>query len=342
MQLDDNNCLGVIDKVCNKAGKGNSLESNESSEVEVNRVVIVDEPMKVEDKNKSEVSVDKFVYNDEKSKDIEDIWKWFKREKTMEIKVEMAKQKRRRRKEPDGGTNVSFSMNGNSDCMELDVESVEECLSGVQMDACDRIVRNHMVTDKPLFRKFVKNNVVKNGNEVLDIVGDIKKEKVTKDNKKNKWADWKELVFKGSGNANGYKSTNSTLVRERRGELGLVENEINKFDELQQGVLDINVITFYSTISDEGASNGEEIEILINYSYLLKAALISEGCELMINIAETTQAEGMNADTSCFCYYLLKVSNSFINKFERNIDKSCWKLLVPDMEDGIKFHAYTC
>ncbi|GKD76935.1 hypothetical protein Tco_1339556, partial [Tanacetum coccineum] len=130
MQLDDNNCLGVIDKVCNKAGKDNALESNESSEVEVNRVVIVDELMKVEDKNKSEVSVDKFVYNDEKSKDIEDIWKWFKREKAVEIKVEMAKQKKRRRKGPDGGTNVSFSVNGNSNCMELDVESVEECLSG--------------------------------------------------------------------------------------------------------------------------------------------------------------------------------------------------------------------
>ncbi|GJY24244.1 hypothetical protein Tco_0397902 [Tanacetum coccineum] len=81
MELDDNNCLGVIDKVCNKGGKGNALESNESSELEVNWVVIVNKPMKVEDKNKSEVSVDKFVHNDGKSKDIKDIWKWFKREK---------------------------------------------------------------------------------------------------------------------------------------------------------------------------------------------------------------------------------------------------------------------
>ncbi|GJU69583.1 hypothetical protein Tco_1255842 [Tanacetum coccineum] len=103
-------------------------------------------------------------------------------------------------------------------------EFVEECLSEVQMDACgatggtesstNRITRNHMVTDKPLFGKFVKNNVVKNGNEVLDDVGDIKKEKGFEDNKKNKWADWKELVFKGSGNANGYKSTAQLVVRE--------------------------------------------------------------------------------------------------------------------------------
>ncbi|GJR59357.1 hypothetical protein Tco_1501519 [Tanacetum coccineum] len=76
MELDDNNCLVVIDKVCNKAGKGNDLESNESSEVEVNWVVIVDEPVKVEDKNKSEMIVDKFVLNDENSEEIEDIWKW--------------------------------------------------------------------------------------------------------------------------------------------------------------------------------------------------------------------------------------------------------------------------
>ncbi|GKB33330.1 hypothetical protein Tco_0872731 [Tanacetum coccineum] len=64
-----------------------------------------------------------------------------------------------------------------------------------------------MVTDKLLFGKFVKNNVVKNGNEVLDDVGDIKKEKGFEDNKKNKWADWKELVFKGSGKCKSYNST---------------------------------------------------------------------------------------------------------------------------------------
>ncbi|GKA98218.1 hypothetical protein Tco_0826112 [Tanacetum coccineum] len=45
MELDVNNGLVVIDKVCNKVGK-------------------VDEPMKVEDKNKSEMIVDKFVDND--------------------------------------------------------------------------------------------------------------------------------------------------------------------------------------------------------------------------------------------------------------------------------------
>ncbi|GKA41831.1 putative reverse transcriptase domain-containing protein [Tanacetum coccineum] len=165
-----------------KAGKGNELGSNESSEVEVNGVVIVDEPMKGEVKNKSEVIVDEFVHNDGNSEDIEAIWKWFKRKNAdstcfkrknrgwnrivgTQCKVILRKWKferlkwpnrKKRREEPDGGTNVSLSVNGNSDCMELDVESVEECLSGM---------------------KFVKNSAIKNGNEVLDGVGDIKKEK---------------------------------------------------------------------------------------------------------------------------------------------------------------------
>ncbi|GKD22270.1 hypothetical protein Tco_1223973, partial [Tanacetum coccineum] len=64
MELDATSCLGNIDKVCTKGGKGNELGSNESSDVEVNRVVIVDEPMKGEVKNKSEVIVDEFVHND--------------------------------------------------------------------------------------------------------------------------------------------------------------------------------------------------------------------------------------------------------------------------------------
>ncbi|GKE07460.1 hypothetical protein Tco_1399478, partial [Tanacetum coccineum] len=63
MELDVNNGLVVIDKVCNIAGKGNDLKSNESSEMEVNWVVRVD-PMKVEDENKSVMSVDEFVDND--------------------------------------------------------------------------------------------------------------------------------------------------------------------------------------------------------------------------------------------------------------------------------------
>ncbi|GJU90183.1 putative tetratricopeptide-like helical domain-containing protein [Tanacetum coccineum] len=58
MELDATSCLGNIDKLCTKAGKGNELGSNESSDVEVNGVVIVDEPMKGEVKNKSEVIVD--------------------------------------------------------------------------------------------------------------------------------------------------------------------------------------------------------------------------------------------------------------------------------------------
>nr|GEX47857.1 hypothetical protein [Tanacetum cinerariifolium]GEX49888.1 hypothetical protein [Tanacetum cinerariifolium] len=55
------------DKVCYNAGKGNELKSNESSEVEVNWVVRVDKPMKVEVKNKSVMSVDGFFGCDGKS-----------------------------------------------------------------------------------------------------------------------------------------------------------------------------------------------------------------------------------------------------------------------------------
>ncbi|GJR10992.1 hypothetical protein Tco_0793644 [Tanacetum coccineum] len=42
MELDATSCLGNIDKLCTKAGKGNELGSNESSDVEVNGVIMKD------------------------------------------------------------------------------------------------------------------------------------------------------------------------------------------------------------------------------------------------------------------------------------------------------------
>nr|GEY02704.1 hypothetical protein [Tanacetum cinerariifolium] len=70
-------------KVCYNAGKGNDLKSNESSEVELNWVVRVDKPMKVEDENKSVMSVDgffgcdgkndKFVHFDGKREDLKSL-----------------------------------------------------------------------------------------------------------------------------------------------------------------------------------------------------------------------------------------------------------------------------
>ncbi|GJW77006.1 putative ribonuclease H-like domain-containing protein [Tanacetum coccineum] len=66
MELDDNNkCLVVVDSI------GNNLESNESSKPEVNYVVGVDKPMKVEDRNKFLMILDDFIDNDGRSEDIE-------------------------------------------------------------------------------------------------------------------------------------------------------------------------------------------------------------------------------------------------------------------------------
>ncbi|GKC22231.1 hypothetical protein Tco_1024381 [Tanacetum coccineum] len=77
----------------------------------------------------------------------------------------------------DDGMNVSFSMNGNSDCEVIDGELVEECLSGMQMEA-----------DKPSVEKFEKKSVEKNGNEGEDIefiVGDIIREEGFEEDRKN-------------------------------------------------------------------------------------------------------------------------------------------------------------
>nr|GEX06363.1 hypothetical protein [Tanacetum cinerariifolium] len=88
MELDDKNkCLVVVDSIVVKigyydftipesktdpdvSGKGNNLESNESSEPEVNCVVRVDKPMKVEDSNKILMILDDFI-DDGRSEDIE-------------------------------------------------------------------------------------------------------------------------------------------------------------------------------------------------------------------------------------------------------------------------------
>nr|GFC84557.1 hypothetical protein [Tanacetum cinerariifolium] len=61
--------------------------------------------------------------------------------------------------------------------------------------------------------EFIKNSVKKNGSEVLEmecsvvdeseVKNNIKKEEGFEDVRKDKWADWRELFFKGSGN--GYE-----------------------------------------------------------------------------------------------------------------------------------------
>ncbi|GJY99229.1 hypothetical protein Tco_0516659 [Tanacetum coccineum] len=72
MEWDDNNkCLVVMNKVWNEEGKGNDLESNESSEVDVYCEVRVDKPVWVESKDNSFMVLDEFIHNDGRSKDIE-------------------------------------------------------------------------------------------------------------------------------------------------------------------------------------------------------------------------------------------------------------------------------
>ncbi|GJY33758.1 hypothetical protein Tco_0418227 [Tanacetum coccineum] len=88
----------------------------------------------------------------------------------------------------DDGMNVSFSMNGNSDCVVMDGELVEECLSGMQMEA-----------DKPSVEKFEKKSVEKNGNEGEDIefiVGDIIREEGFEEDRKNVNNSFSNLVGK--------------------------------------------------------------------------------------------------------------------------------------------------
>ncbi|GKG25225.1 hypothetical protein Tco_0395853, partial [Tanacetum coccineum] len=71
MEWDDNNKhLAVMDKVCIEVGKGNDFESNESRGVDVNCLVRVDKPMKVEDKDKSLMILDECIHKDGRSEDL--------------------------------------------------------------------------------------------------------------------------------------------------------------------------------------------------------------------------------------------------------------------------------
>nr|GFA21577.1 hypothetical protein [Tanacetum cinerariifolium] len=265
MELEDNNCLGIIDKVFNKTGKGNALES---SKVEVNWVVIVDELMKVEDKNKSDVSV-------------ESLFIMMKKVRILKI-YENSLRGKRIRKEHGGGMNVSFSVNENSDCVDWDAESVEECLIGIQMDACskmesgkvlnkieplscvlqhlkesmrkiesdglhtkigatgcmerilDTIKENYMASDQPLAGKFLKDRGKNNESKVLEMDhnGSVQKEVLFEDVRKNKWVNCKKIVFKGSGNSYGAQHV---VVKRREG----VHVDICKWPKRKKSMWDI-------------------------------------------------------------------------------------------------------
>ncbi|GKD67082.1 hypothetical protein Tco_1309190, partial [Tanacetum coccineum] len=120
----------------------------------------------------------------------------------------------KKRKEPDGGTNVSLSVNGNSDCMELDVESVEECLSGVQMDACGKMESEKVLNKiEPLFYvlQHVKESMRKIGiNGLHTEIGATRgMERILDTIKKNHMASYQPLAgkfVKDRGKQNGSKS----------------------------------------------------------------------------------------------------------------------------------------
>nr|GEY52912.1 hypothetical protein [Tanacetum cinerariifolium] len=80
-----------------------------------------------------------------------------------------------------------------------------------EMEFCDK-----MRPIQALNKSEVKNSAKKNGSEVLEIecnVDDVKKEEGFEKVRNNKWADWKKIVFEGSGNGYGAQH----LVGEGRG-----------------------------------------------------------------------------------------------------------------------------
>nr|GEY72060.1 hypothetical protein [Tanacetum cinerariifolium] len=256
MELDNNNCLGVIDKVCNKArkdenGKGfellenRSLEFAELAEVDcdtiktfnfdlegkfsletgnrsgstylvANTIMSEDDTLKIQEKNKDNEDkqkrdktcpwwLDKHIRCDMEGDEVNNF------DVSIVTNVDIRKQNKDFRKEIRDDQVVESNdlgeVNDNKRVVIMDeakhlvrggFEIQMEIVGGME-SSTNRITRNHMVTGKPLFGKFVKNSVVKNGNEVLDDVCDIKRERGVKDDRKNKWVDWKELVFKAVG-----------------------------------------------------------------------------------------------------------------------------------------------
>nr|GEZ51644.1 hypothetical protein [Tanacetum cinerariifolium] len=84
-----------------------------------------------------------------------------------------------------------------------------------EMEVCDK-----MRPIRALNRSEVKNSAKKNGSEVLEMecnVDDVKKEERFKEVRNRKWADWKKIVFEGSGNGYGAQH----LVGEGRGSVKL-------------------------------------------------------------------------------------------------------------------------
>nr|GEW74636.1 hypothetical protein [Tanacetum cinerariifolium] len=80
-----------------------------------------------------------------------------------------------------------------------------------EIEVCDRTR-----PIRALNRSEVKNSAKKNGSEVLEMecnVDDVKKEEGFEEVRNKKWADWKKIVFEGSGN--GYRAQH--LIGEGKG-----------------------------------------------------------------------------------------------------------------------------
>nr|GEU67550.1 proline--tRNA ligase, cytoplasmic [Tanacetum cinerariifolium] len=192
--------LPVIDKLDEVIVGGNDLESNESSEVEVNWVVIAD----------------KFVHNDGNSEDIEGIWKWLKREKAgstcfkrknrgwnrmvgtqCKVILESGNLKggNGQTRQKEEGKNLMVARIGiqMDACGKMESEKVlnkieplscvlqhvKECMRKIGINGIhteigatrgmerilDTIKENHMASDQPLGGKFVKDRGKKNGSK---------------------------------------------------------------------------------------------------------------------------------------------------------------------------------
>nr|GEW59182.1 RNA-directed DNA polymerase, eukaryota [Tanacetum cinerariifolium] len=157
--------------------------------------------------------------------------------------------------------------------VELLDQCTVECLGGMERETCNKI----------------RNSVKKDGSGVheKEVMGCLGK---------------KELVYYWKVN---YLCSLPEYVICMAKELGLLENKVSKFYGLQ-GCLDINVITFYSTFSDERASKREELEILISWSHSWKTTFITERSkETLTKVAGSYQIERNVSDDPFGIYDLL-------------------------------------
>ncbi|GJT92494.1 hypothetical protein Tco_1081339 [Tanacetum coccineum] len=218
---------------------------------------------------------------------------------------------------------------GNTGDVELLDQCTVECLGGIERETCDKM-RNSVKKDGSRVHEieFIGGDIIreekfnenrKNGNNSFSNIVGKKKEYCVEQNEGTKendnfvvWeeilvkSEWKKLVFEESGNGYGTYSNSSKaqlVVREGRGGVKL---NMWRWTRRKKARVMFDIWKWPKR----------------KYKYVLFDIWGVWTCHVLRR--EVT----------------LKVGNSFINRFERNIDKSGWKLLVLDMEDETEFHAY--